>query len=47
MEILKNKFLVVGGIIAVVAVILWSLATAVLPQPFKIAFLMSGKAIPF
>ena len=43
MEILKNKFLVFCGIIAVVAVILWSLATAVLPQPFKIAFLDVGQ----
>ena len=43
MEILKNKFLVFGGIFAIFAVILWSLASAVLPQPFKIAFLDVGQ----
>lgn len=43
MEILKNKFLLFAGIIAIIAVILWSLASAVLPQPFKIAFLDVGQ----
>src|SRR3989338_1747283 len=43
MEILKNKFLVFGGIFAIFAVILWSLASAVLPQPFKISFLDDGQ----
>jgi len=43
MEILKNKFLVFGGIFAIFAVILWSLASAVFPQPFKIAFLDVGQ----
>src|SRR3989338_3445862 len=43
MEILKNKFLVFGGIFAIFAVILWSLVSAVSPQPFKIAFLDVGQ----
>ncbi len=43
MEILKNKFLVFGGIFAIFAVILWSLASAILPQPFKIAFFDVGQ----
>lgn len=43
MEILKNKFLIFAGIIAIIAVILWSLASAVLPQPFRIAFLDVGQ----
>lgn len=43
MEILKNKFLVIGGIFVLAAVILWSLASAVLPQPFKIVFLDVGQ----
>ncbi|TAN57693.1 MBL fold metallo-hydrolase [Patescibacteria group bacterium] len=43
MEILKNKFLVFGGIFAIFSVILWSFVSVILPQPFKIAFLDVGQ----
>lgn len=39
----KNQILIFSAISVVIVVVLWSLASAILPQPFKIAFLDVGQ----
>ena len=43
MEIMKNKFLILGGIAIIAAIISWNVALVIFPQPFKIAFLDVGQ----